>query len=310
MRRRVSSTGRRRRLCERLGDGALAAAGRRACGCRRSPSSKRDVHAARLAPASASRRSTASWRSSISSKAKSTRSAIPPMISRTTALEVAGQRRVELDALAVLAHAAPAIVPSPTTRSPSSRQAQLARGHRLRRAARAPARARVAPPVAADAAGDRRASGSEASRRSTATAPRCRRGVLERHARGGERLARAHHHLVVRGVLRQHVERLGRATPSPRRWPDGELVLAVVAAEHGARRGRRSRRGAAGAGRRGGAGSRAPPRPATKQRSWLSRLSATGSPASRASARTASLVSPPSGKESRSRSAGSSRASM
>ncbi len=68
-------------------------------------------------PASASRRSTASCRSSTSSKAKSSVSAMPPTISRTTARKSRDSGVVSSIRSTLTTRLA--IVASPTTRSPS-----------------------------------------------------------------------------------------------------------------------------------------------------------------------------------------------
>ena len=155
-------------------------------------------------PASASSRSMASWRSSIASKPKSARSAMPPTIRRTTGSERPVERRLEDDAVR---HRHAPIVPHPTTRSPSIRHAVWPGAAPPTSRSSTSSTRSCAPATAQPQAPGRR--GSAGARASTAArggaAAAARRRPLAWRAR-----ARTHHHAVATGVLGQHVERLGR----------------------------------------------------------------------------------------------------
>ena len=128
MRRSVSSPGPARRALQRLGErlASLQRADARAHAARRAISNESVT--VPCVPASASRRSTASWRSSSSSKPRSSRSAMPPSDQPDHGLPVAPDGRRQLDP--VSRHVAPSGVrhggrrsSHPITLSPRMRHA-------------------------------------------------------------------------------------------------------------------------------------------------------------------------------------------
>ena len=194
MRRRVSSPGPGGGALQRVGHRAAPEGRRSGCARRARRSSKRQRHRGPAGRASASSRSTASWRSSSSSKPSWRRSAIPPSTSRITGSQarptgVASRRSVDPVSRGGRLSTS-AMVPHPTTRVAAHEAGGLPGRHARGRSSAEPERRRR---HAAPAARHRRRAVAQLHP-VHALGRAVQADVAQLHAARGERAARADGH--------------------------------------------------------------------------------------------------------------------